>query len=69
LETMNRHLQELKHGTVQQGDRMDREFRELNASFDRAVMELGRINNYNEHRVGSRVSAFFQKIGRKKNRK
>ena len=66
LETMNRHLQELKQGTVQQGDRMDREFRELNSSFDRAVMELGRINMYNEHRVGSRVSAFFQKIGRKK---
>jgi hypothetical protein len=69
LETMNRHLQELKQGTVQQGDRMDREFRELNSSFDRAVMELGRINTYNDHRVGSRVSAFFQKIGRKKNKK
>jgi hypothetical protein len=69
LETMNRHLSELKQGTVQQGDRMDREFRELNSSFDKAVLELGRINTYNEHRFGSRVSMFFQAIGRKKNKK
>jgi hypothetical protein len=69
LETMNRHLSELKQGTAQQSDRMDREFRELNNSFDRAVLELGRINNYNEHRFGSRVSTFFQGLGRKKAKK
>ncbi len=69
LETMNRHLSELKQGTVQQSNRMDREFRELNSSFDRAVMELGRINNYNDHRFGSRVSTFFRGLGRKKAKK
>jgi hypothetical protein len=51
---------------VQQGDRSDREFRELNSSFDRAVMELGRINSFNDHRLGSRVSAFFTRLRRKK---
>jgi hypothetical protein len=66
LETMNRHLSELKQGMVQQGDRSDREFRELNSSFDRAVMELGRINSFNDHRLGSRVSAFFTRLRRKK---
>ena len=66
LETMNKHLAELKTGTVQQQDRMDREFRELNASFDRAVMELTQIRSYNDHRWGNRVAAFFRKFKRKK---
>ncbi|HWB92904.1 MAG TPA: hypothetical protein VG605_13665 [Puia sp.] len=64
LETMSKHLAELKTGTVQQQDRMDREFRELNASFDRAVMELTQIRAANDSRWGNRVAAFFRKLGR-----
>jgi DNA repair ATPase RecN len=64
LETMSKHLAELKTGTVQQQDRMDREFRELNASFDRAVMELTQIRAANDSRWGNRVAAFFGKLGR-----
>jgi hypothetical protein len=65
LETMNKHLADLKTGTAQQQDRMDREFRELNSSFDRAVMELTQIRTYNDHRWGNRVAEFFRKLGRR----
>jgi len=66
LETMNKHLAELKTGTVQQQDRMDREFRELNASFDRAVMELMQIRAANDDRWGPKIAGFFRKFKRKK---
>jgi hypothetical protein len=66
LETMNKHLAELKTGTAQQQERMDREFRELNTSFDRAVMELTQIRTYNDHRWGNRVAAFFRNLGRRR---
>ena len=66
LETMNKHLAELKTGTAQQQERKDREFRELNTSFDRAVMELTQIRTYNDHRLGSRIAGFFGKFRRKR---
>jgi hypothetical protein len=66
LETMNKHLAELKTGTAQQQERMDREFRELNTSFDRAVMELTQIRTSNDHRWGNRVAAFFRNLGRRR---
>lgn len=69
LETMNKHLADLKTGTAQQQDRMDREFRELNTSFDRAVMELTQIRTYNDQRWGNRVAAFFKKLGRRGSRR
>jgi hypothetical protein len=65
LETMNKHLADLKTGTAQQQERMDREFRELNSSFDRAVLELTQIRTYEDQRWGNRVGAFFKKLGRK----
>lgn len=63
LETMNKHLAELKTGTAQQQERMDREFRELNSSFDRAVLELTQIRAASDSRWGNRVAAFFRKLG------
>src|SRR6185437_677971 len=65
LETMNKHLAELKTGTAQQQERMDREFRELNSSFDRAVMELTQIRTAADNRWGNRVAVFFRKFRRK----
>jgi hypothetical protein len=69
LETMNRHLAELKTGTAQQQERMDREFKELNSSFDRAVLELTQIRTYEDKRWGNRVAAFFGKLGKRRARK
>ena len=66
LETMNKHLAELKTGTAQQQDRMDREFRELNTSFDRAVMELTQIRTYNDDRWSNKIAGFFRKLRRKR---
>ena len=66
LETMNKHLAELKNGTVQQQERMDREFRELNSSFDRAVMELSQIRAYNDGRWSNRIAGVFKKFRRKR---
>ncbi len=66
LETMNRNLLELKSGNVQQGDKMSREFRELNSSFDKAVMELVRLRERNDNRWGRRVTIFFRRLVRKK---
>jgi hypothetical protein len=66
LETMNKHLAELKTGTAHQQERMDREFRELNSSFDRAVLELSQIRISADNRWGNRVAAFFKKFGRKR---
>jgi len=66
LETMNKHLAELKNGTAQQQERMDREFRELNSSFDRAVMELSQIRAYNDGRWSNRIAGFFRKFRRKR---
>jgi len=66
LETMNKHLADLKMGTAQQQERMDREFRELNTSFDRAVMELSQIRSYEDQRWGNKVAAYFKKLGRRR---
>ena len=66
LETMNKHLADLKTGTAQQQDRMDREFRELNTSFDRAVMELTQIRTYNDGRWSNKIAGFFRKLRRKR---
>ncbi len=63
LETMNRNLADLKSGNIQQGEKMSREFRELNSSFDKAVMELVRLRERNDNHVGEAGDDLFQAAG------
>jgi hypothetical protein len=69
LETMNSSLRDMRVSNVMQSERLDKDIRELNSSFIKAIGELEQIRMMNYNRWGNRVAVFFRTFGRRKKAK
>jgi hypothetical protein len=68
LETMNSSLKDMRVSNMLQGERLDKDIRDLNSSFSKAIAELEQIRVMNYNRWGNRLGVFFRglRLGRKK---
>jgi len=69
LETMNKHLSEMKMSSASQIGRLDTEVREMSGYFKQAVSELEQIRMMSNNRLGNRLSGWFRRLTHKKQRK
>jgi hypothetical protein len=68
LETMNSSLKDMRVSSMLQGERLDKDIRELNSSFVKAITELEQIRAINYNRWGNRLTVFLRglRLRRKK---
>jgi hypothetical protein len=68
LETMNSSLKDMRVSSMLQGERLDKDIRELNSSFVKAITELEQIRTMNYNRWGNRLTVFLRglRLRRKK---